>query len=81
MRAHRERNFHLYIESLKAIVPLFFALDHHHYARWLPIHIRDMEALPIPIYNEFREHGRWVISKTQNRFSAMPTKGQVVQLG
>ena len=72
VRAHCERNFHLFIESLKAIVPLFFALDHHHYARWLPIHIRDMEALPISIYNEFREHGRWVISKTQNRFSAMP---------
>ncbi|XP_056135325.1 uncharacterized protein si:ch211-110p13.9 [Lampris incognitus] len=28
IRAHRERNFLLYIEVLEALVPLFFALDH-----------------------------------------------------
>lgn len=72
MRAHRERNFSLYVESLKALVPWLFALDHHHYARWLPIHIRDMESLPSEIHHEFNEHGHWVISKTRNRFSAMP---------
>ena len=41
----REGNFKLYINSLMKIVPCFFALDHHHYARWLPVHIRDMITL------------------------------------
>ena len=72
VRAHRECNFSLYVESLKALAPWFFALDHHNYARWLPVHIRDMENLPLSIHREFKELGHWVISKTQNRFSAMP---------
>ena len=69
IRSHRERNFSLYVESLKALVPWFFALDHHNYARWIPIHIQDMESLPAPILKEF---GHWVIRKTTNRFSAIP---------
>ena len=40
IRSHRG----LYVESLKAMVPWFFALDHYNYARWIPIHIRDMES-------------------------------------
>ncbi|KAK1891936.1 Ribonuclease PH [Dissostichus eleginoides] len=28
VRAHREQDFPLYVESLKALVPWFFALDH-----------------------------------------------------
>ena len=35
----RQGNFKLYINSLIKIAPWFFALDHHHYARWLPVHI------------------------------------------
>ena len=72
VRAHREKNFALYLDSLKEIVPWFFALDHYHYARWLPVHIRDMENLPTSIYNMFNECGHWVIPKTKNRFSAIP---------
>ena len=72
VRAHRERNFSRYVESLKAIVPWFFALDHHNYARWIPVHIHDMESLPTSIHQEFEEHGHWVVQKTTNRFSAMP---------
>ena len=41
----REGNFQLYLESLTKIVPWMFALDHTHYARWLPVHIRDMNLL------------------------------------
>lgn len=72
VRAHRKKNFSLYLDSLKEIIPWFFALDHYHYARWMPVHIRDMENLPTSIYNEFHDHGHWVIHKTKNRFSAMP---------
>ena len=72
VRAHREQNFPLYVESLKALVPWFFALDHQNYARWIPVHIRDMESLPASIHKEFEEHGHWVVPKTTNRFSSIP---------
>jgi hypothetical protein len=72
IRSHREANFPLYVERLKALVPRFFALNHHNYARRIPIHIRDMESLPAPILKEFEEHSHWVIHKTTNRFSTIP---------
>ena len=73
VRAHREQNFPLYVEILKALVPWFFVLDHHNYARWIPIHICDMENLPASILAElFKDHGHWIVQKTTNRFSAMP---------
>ena len=51
--------------------PLFFALDHVNYARWTPIHIRDMKSLPNSIAHEFQSEGHWVLSKTGNWFSAI----------
>lgn len=72
VRAHCEANFPLYVESLCSLVPWFFALNHHHYARWAPVHIRDMESLPPSILEEFQVHRHWVVRKTRNRFSAMP---------
>ena len=72
VQAHRVKKFSLYVESLKAIVPWFFAFDHHNYARWIPVHIRDMECLPSSVYRQFEEYGHWVVQKTTNRFSAMP---------
>ena len=70
VRSHRERNFDLYIEALDALVPWFFVFDHHNYARWVPVHIRDMKTLPAGITDQL--HKFWVFPKTQNRFSAMP---------
>ena len=72
VRSHREKDFPLYVESLKSLIPWFFALDHQNYARWIPIHIRDMESLHASIRQEYEECGHWVIQKTTNRFSAMP---------
>ena len=72
VRAHREQDFPLCVESLKAIVPWFFALDHQNYARWIPIHICDMQSLPTSVLQEFEECGHWVIQKNKNRFSSMP---------
>ena len=45
VRSLREGDFQLYLRSLTKIVPWMFALDHTHYARWLPVHIRDMTLL------------------------------------
>lgn len=70
IRAHRSRNLSVYLQSLEALVPWFFALDRSNYARWIPIHIRDLKSLPENIKEEFQKF--WVIPKTQNKFSSMP---------
>ena len=70
IRAHRERNFDLYVQSLELIVGYYFALDHYNYARWVPIHIRDMKLLPASILESFKN--LWVVAKTSNRFSSIP---------
>lgn len=72
IRAHRERNFRVYVDVLEELVPMFFALDHINYARWLPIHIRDMKVLPLTIKEQFEEKHHWVLPKTRNRFSTIP---------
>ena len=44
--------------TLMAITPWMFALDRTNYARWLPVHIRDMAQLPNKhphVYKEFYE--------------------------
>lgn len=64
VRAIREGNFMLYIESSK-IVPWFFALDHTHYSRWVPIHLRDMVSFKEyhpDIYEEFIK-GNFTVKK------------------
>ncbi|KAL9954025.1 hypothetical protein ACROYT_G041513 [Oculina patagonica] len=62
VKAHRENNFSLYVEALESLAPWFFALDHTNYARWLPIHIRDMKCLPGAVQDDLKKC--WVISKS-----------------
>ncbi|CAG2245959.1 unnamed protein product [Mytilus edulis] len=73
VRSLREGNFNLYKDSLTMLIPWFFALDHPNYARWLPIHVRDMFALDTiapSIATEF-ESGHFVVRKTRSKFSAI----------
>lgn len=73
VRALREGDFNLYIDALTNIVPWYFALEHIHYARWLPVHIRDMVALRNIHPTAFSEfvNGKFVVKKTTRRFSAI----------
>ena len=71
IRAHRERKLELMVTTLRKLVPLFFALDHQNYSRWIPIFIRDLEALPDSIQEEF-EKGHWTITRSNRRFSSLP---------
>ena len=68
-----EGNFQLYMESLTAIVPWMFALDHNHYSRWLSVHIRDMVSLKEKHAASFTEFcaGKFSVNKIGNKFSAM----------
>ena len=46
VRSLRQSSFTSYIDALTELVPWFFALDHTNYARWIPVHLRDMSELP-----------------------------------
>jgi len=73
VRAIRESDFLLYIDALTKLVPWFFALDHTHYARWTPVHLRDMVALKQThpaIFSEFLK-GNFTVKKTSHTFSAI----------
>ena len=54
------------------LTPLFFALDHVNYSRWMSVHTRDVKSLPQTTKNEFEKCGHWVLSKTTNKFSTIP---------
>jgi len=71
VRSLPEGNFHLYLSSLSA--PLFFALDHTHYSRWLSVHIRDMVTprARVPDVAEQFSQGKFVVRKTNRQFSAI----------
>lgn len=45
VRSLREGDFPLYVQSCDKLCGWFHALDHINYARWLPVHVRDMVAL------------------------------------
>ena len=69
----REGNFDLYIDVLNQLVPWLFALDHVHYACWLPVHIQDMVALKTmhpSVYDEF-QNGNFVVQRSTHTFSRM----------
>ena len=73
LRAQRDGNFVLYVESLDKLAPWFFAFDQINYARWLPVNIRDLNMLAQvhpELHQEFQA-GNFVIHKTPNVSSGM----------
>ena len=73
IRSIRESNFLLYINALTKIVPWFFALGHTNYARWIPIHLRDMlnlESKHPRVFSQFMM-GNFTVRKTGRSFSAI----------
>ena len=73
VRSLRDSNFPLYVAVLQKIAPWFFALDHTHYSRWLPIHICDMMTLQDQhpdIAVQFSQGG-FVVHKTKRPFSSI----------
>jgi len=45
VRSVRQGPLMVYLDALTELVPLFHALDHTHYARWIPVHLKDMAKL------------------------------------
>ena len=69
----RTGDFLLYISVLDKLMAWVFALDHVHYSRWLPVHIRDMVLLKHThpeVFEEFMK-GHFVVQRSSHRFSSM----------
>lgn len=73
VRSLRVGDFDLYVDTLTKLTPWFFSLNHTNYARWMPVHVRDMCSLDNnhpDIAREFR-NGKFVIAKSKNKFSCI----------
>ena len=67
----RTGDFLLHVQVLGKLVPWAFALNHHNYARWLPVHIHDMITLKEKhptVLQQFLK-GHFVVQKSNHRFS------------
>ena len=74
VKSCRTADFSLYKETLELLMPWVFALDHTHYARNLPVHIRDMETLEErhpDLFEEF-QRGHFMGQKSRRAFSCIP---------
>ena len=58
IRAEREADWALHLNSVREMMSLFFAADHTHYARYALYYLRTMEQLPPEVLKHFtaREH-------------------------
>ena len=67
----RTEDLILYEKSLDEIADWVFILDHYNYARWLPVHVRDMTNVRVKhpaLYRQFAD-GFFTIAKMQNPFA------------
>eukprot|EP00112_Aurelia_sp_Birch-Aquarium-sp1_P020727 Seg5404.1 transcript_id=Seg5404.1/GoldUCD/mRNA.D3Y31 product="hypothetical protein" pseudo=true protein_id=Seg5404.1/GoldUCD/D3Y31 len=58
--------------KLGQIIPWTFALDHVHYAYWLPVFLQDLNSRHPNVYQEFLS-GKFTVQKTSRKFSSMAT--------
>lgn len=71
IRSLREGDFLLYIQVCDELCSWFHVMDHTNYARWLPVHVRDMVQLPHKhpqLYTEFLK-GNFVVQKSDHKYS------------
>ena len=74
LRFVRSLRSKLFVESLEEMLPFSFALDHLNYARWLSVHLKDLNILSSTnptIYAAFLE-GNFVVTKTSRNLSSIP---------
>ena len=67
VHATRTSNWNLHLQTIKDMLPFFFAYDRGHYSRWLPIYWLEMCNLKNShpdIYQEIKEGGKWTVQRT-----------------
>ena len=60
-------SFTIYLDTQIKHIPWFFTLDHTNYARWVPVHLKDMAELPNrhpEVAKEFN-NGKFVVHKNR----------------
>ncbi len=63
----------MYLQVCDELCAWFHVMDHTNYARWLPVHVRDMTLLRDKhprVYMEFL-NGNFVVQKSRRKFSLM----------
>ena len=66
-------NFRLYKQSIKSLLPCFFALDHTNYSRWLSVLLVDMfqlEEINTDIATAFK-NDMFVVNKQEEGFNQL----------
>ena len=73
VRSVRVSNFELYCAAIHELLPWFFALDRTNYARWLPVHLKDMLSLTksSPDVAQCFSAGKFTVQKSAKVFSSM----------
>lgn len=73
IRPFREGNFLLYCQSLESLLTYFFPNNNVNYARWLPVHLRDILSLEEKhpeVARQFNS-GKFVVHKSGRDFSGL----------
>ena len=73
VRSLRQASFSMYLDALTELACWFHAMDHTNYARWIPVHLKDMAELPErhpEVARKFRE-GSFTVQKTNKIFSSI----------
>ena len=71
IRSLREGDFPLYVHVCDELCAWFHAMDHTHYARWVPVHVRDMVQLPETHLDKHAQFlkGNFVVQQLTHKFS------------
>jgi len=73
VRADREGDWALHLQSVEAALPYFAAFDSNNYLRWCAVYIKDMKMLPKTspeVFNSFMQ-GKFVVKRSAVPFSAV----------
>ena len=70
VRAEREGDWGLHLQTQRAMVPCFFAADRQNYARWIPVYILDMLNLPREVQSAF-ETGEFAVRQIPGCFNGI----------
>ena len=73
VRADREGNWNLHLQSVQAVLPFFAACDRINYLRWASLYLEDMRKLPdtAPAVHQAFINGKFVVKRTSGKFCAV----------
>ena len=74
IRANRDGNWQLHLESFAEMLPWMTIYDHTNYARWGPVYMTDMKNLhktAPEVLKEF-EMGNFVVKRSSHQFNQVP---------